>query len=300
MYDILITSAFPKELSIIKKQIKRNNIPNLNISFLQTWVWNYNTIFTLTKELKQKNYDFIVNIGVSWLRIVTDKKQSIWISKNSIFPFYQVANILELETWKELIVPVFFKFWKLATCISANKPIKDIYLNEIKYKFGITDINNEKNLSNISTAFSNFFILDMESYGIEFVSDKFNIPRIILKIPIDKSEKELINFNYKKALEILEKNLNYKELLQQIKEYLDKNKKNYNNSNLEKYYRTLHFSQRQKEIFNFLYKKYCFVVGNNFDSFFYSFIDQNKNLKDKKIITKNLLKNMEDLINKNI
>lgn len=63
------------------------------------------------------------------------------------------------ETRKELCTPLFFKHAPLNSILCSDTP---------HYKL------------------SGFKYGDMESYAIEYVSEHFRIPRIILKIPIDK------------------------------------------------------------------------------------------------------------------
>jgi len=283
MYQILVVWALSQELNVIRKKIKTLNIPGLKIDFLQTWMWNYNTIFALTKKLEQKQYDFIMNIGVGWIRRMTKdlsddfkwwKKISPKSPKISTSPFYQVSNIFELETWKELIVPIFFKFWPLSSCISANKAIK--------YE--------DSKFSNLNSQFS---LLDMESYGFEFVLEKYNLPRIILKVPVDTNDEELENFDYQKALNLLWENIDYEQLLLETKKYLDNTKKE--DLKLEKYFHQLLFSQRQREIFEFLYRKYNIVVWWNFDKFFDDFLQKNKNFKNRKQLVAKMFEELENL-----
>jgi len=244
MYSILICSAFPKEISIIKKKVKQFNLP-LKVNFLQLWLWNYNAIFSLTKYLENNKPDFVVNIWIAWIRDKAENLKS----------FYQVSNILEYETNKELIVPVFFKFWEFLTCISANKPIKNVDVN-----FPV--------------------LLDMESFWFEFVMEKYNLPRLILKVPVDKSESELKNIDFDLAVKNLE-NIDYKVLLLEIQKFLNKfNQKD----SLEKYM-FLPFSVSEIEIFRFLAKKYIFKKWD-FDKFFYEFLDKNQNLPDKQKVKK--------------
>jgi len=354
MYQILISCALPQELAVVRKKIKTLNIPGLKIDFLQTWMWNYNTIFALTKKLGQKQYDFIMNIGVSGLRrmtedifwcwennLITDNQhkitddsqaklgtaegsKSLWLEQDNLWlsnknqslkifisPFYQVSNIFELETWKELIVPVFFKFWPLSSCISANKAIKDEDLDGFKDRIGIDNNNfdwwgnnrgwwwsertTESNFLPISSELSSdfSFLLDMESYGFEFVLEKYNLPRIILKVPVDTNDGELENFDYQKALNLLWENIDYEQLLLETKKYLDNTKKE--SLNLEKYFQQLPFSQRQKEIFEFLYRKYSVVVWWDFDKFFSDFLQNNEDNKNKKQVIWKLFVEMEKL-----
>lgn len=56
----------------------------------------------------------------------------------------------------------------------------------------------------------------MESFAIEYVSQKFQIPRIILKVPFDKAWEETKNFDRKKSLELLQKNIEWKKTIEKI------------------------------------------------------------------------------------
>ncbi len=349
MYKILVCCATSNELKVVKKKIKSLSLP-LKVDFLQLGIWNYNTIFSLTKRLSEKDYDFLINVGACWIRSVTSRKlkvessqpkayiveddNNLWLSsdiqspkylKNFQIPFCQVGNIFDYETWKELIVPVFFEFLPLKTCISANKPIKDldgffnifgidnasqvksekwIVRNDLEWwrkdkegwkshaEFVLTSglVEGDNSLP-ISWDFSDLFLLDMESFGFEFVSEKFNLPRIILKVPVDTTAEELEKFDFKKALERLENNIDYEKLIVKVKDFLDKNKKT---DEFEKYFKILPFSVSEKEIFKFLAKKYQFVKGE-FDNFFYEFVKQNKELPSKQV-AKKLLKILKELL----
>jgi len=420
MYKILVCCATSNELKVVKDKIKSLSLP-LKVDFLQLGMGNYNTIFSLTKRLSEKNYDFLINVGVCWIRLVASRKLKLesnasqvksekWIVKNNLdwlridrerwdspvelvspsgteddkslptswsslgfllstegddflwwnqdnlwlssndqifpspkspkisksskipkspknlqIPFYQVANIFDYETWKELIAPVFFKFWLLKTCISANKPIKDLdgFFNsfwidntsQVKSKKWIVrnglewwrkdkegwESHAEFVLTSglvegdnfFQTSWDSFdlFLLDMESFGFEFVAEKFNLPRIILKVPVDTTAEELEKFDFKKALERLENNIDYEKLIVKVKDFLDKNKKT---DEFEKYFKILPFSVSEKEIFKFLAKKYQFVIGE-FDNFFYEFVKQNKELPSKQV-AKKLLKILKELL----
>jgi len=83
--------------------------------------------------------------------------------------------------------------------------------------------------------------------------EKYNLPRLILKVPVDKSESELKNIDFDLAAKKLE-NIDYKVLLLEIQKFLNKfNQKD----SLEKYM-FLPFSVSEIEIFRFLAKKYIF------------------------------------------
>jgi hypothetical protein len=79
-----------------------------------------------------------------------------------------------------------------------------------------------------------------------------------LKVVVDKNLDELEKIDYKKALENLSSAIDYEKLLIKVKNYLDLNKKE--DIDLSKYFKQLSFSVRQKAIFEFLYRKYKFVI----------------------------------------
>ena len=56
----------------------------------------------------------------------------------------------------------------------------------------------------------------MESYWFELVCNSFNIPRIILKVPVDKIWEETKNFDFNKAKRLLAENIDYKKLIEKI------------------------------------------------------------------------------------
>jgi len=271
MYQILVVWALSQELNIIKQQIKKTNIKGFKIDFLQTWMWNYNSVFALTKKLEQKRYDFVVNIWVCGY---------FWEQQYDV---YQISNIINVFNQKELIAPTSFIFSKLTTCISSDLPVSNYQNNEISF------LNKNIKISNIDLDY-NFFIIDMESFGLEFVLEKYNIARVFLKVPIDKIWKETEDFDYNLALSKLANSVDYSKLFENIKTFLDKNKKQ--EDNLEKYFAKLKLSTRQKEIFAFLYKKYKFVVWDDFDDYFDSFLSNYKNI-DKKLSSK-FLQNLEE------
>jgi len=359
MKQILVVCALSQELNIVRKQIKKLDIKALKIDFLQTWMWNYNTIFALTKQLENKKYDFIVNIWVAGY---------FW-EKNE--KFYQVWNIKNIFTQKELIVPTYFKFWKLATCVSSDLVVNRItgleqdhrirtglqdggritglgqdlvwgqkrvqkrsdekirnwdgfddritgFGQDHRIRTGTQDggrntgwnnwqliMDNELWLWNkeniilkikdkkvaVVWNFLNNFIVDMESFGFEFVCEKYAIPRIILKVPVDKIWEETDNFDYKLALELLEKNIDYEKLLLDIKKYLDKVKSN--DLDLSRYFNKLYFSERQKQQFEFLYRKYQILIWEWFDKFYDDFLEENKNKTNKKQIAWKFLDKLE-------
>lgn len=242
MYKILFVSALSWELKPIKEKIKKLNISNLKIDFLSTWMWNYNMILNLTKYLSSKDYCFVVNIWSCWYKNLEDKKN-----------IYQVARILNSSNDKELLVPINFKVSNLISCYCFEKPVS---------KF---DIKNN--------------IVDMESYGFEIVADSFQLPRLILKIPVDNIWEK---FDKNIFLDNLDK-IDFKNILESIKSYLETIPQK---DNLDKYICYFRFSFSQKQIFRKLYSKYIALVWDDFESFFQ---------KNKKLSRKEFLKKLEDI-----
>lgn len=49
--EILVCAATWGEMKVIKNNIKNLNIPNLSVSFLITWLGNYDTFFSLSNYI---------------------------------------------------------------------------------------------------------------------------------------------------------------------------------------------------------------------------------------------------------
>ncbi len=240
MYKILFVSALSWELKPIKERVKKLNIPNLKIDFFSTWMWNYNMILNLTKYLSSKDYDFIVNIWSCW-------------HKNLDKTIYQIARILNSSNDKELLVPINFKVSNLIDCYCFEKPVS---------KFDIKDS-----------------IVDMESYGFEMVADSFQLPRLILKTPVDNIWEK---FDKNIFLDNLDK-IDFKNILESIKSYL---KTIPQKDNLDNYIDYFGFSFSQKQIFKKLYNKYIALIWDDFESFFQ---------ENKQLWRKEFLKKLEDI-----
>ena len=239
MHKILFVTALSWELKYIKKEIKKLKIPNLKVDFFTTWMWNYNTILNLTKYLSTKEYDFIVNIGSAWY---------FWNEINNI---YQITRIKNLANNKEELVPINLKLYDLATCFSSEIPVS--------------------NSDNLPIQ-EDFYLIDMESYGFELVWNSFNIPRLILKIPVDKIwEKFNSNIFIKKVDKI---DFNY--ILINILEYL---KSLTEKEDLSYYFEYFKFTFSEKLIFERLYHRYQALHWD-----FTVFFEANKMLDKKKFL----------------
>jgi hypothetical protein len=160
-------------------------------------MWNYKTIMNLWLHLVKQKYDFIVNIGVCWWANNNLSPNPLPFSqKEGKEKIIQISGIKNISNNKELISPIFLEFTKIKSIACSEKIIFDSNL-----------LKGEK-------------FVDMESYWFEMICDKFNIPRIILKIPVDKIWEETKKFDFWKAKIYLKENINYSELLENIKKYL--------------------------------------------------------------------------------
>lgn len=248
MYKILVVCALSWELKLIKKKIKNVNIYWINIDFFTTWMWNYNTILNLTKFLEKNDYDFVLNIWSSW-----------YFKLKNFNNIYLINRIFNLSNNKELLTPILFdNIFEFASVYCDEKPIKEVKFNDLN--------------DNV--------LLDMESFGFETVMNSFKIPRVLLKIPVDKVWEEFD----KKVFENNVNNINYNQILKKIKNYLWNQQKD---KNLQFFYDYFYFTFTEKQIFKKLYFKYKALLSNDFMCFF----DENKNLDKKTFLKK--LKNIE-------
>jgi len=184
MKKILITCALEKELQVAKKYFKATSISWCKISFLCLWIWTHKSILNLSLHLQEYNYDFIVNYGVCGY---TKEKQDC----------IQIVRSYHMWSQKEILTPVFFSFAQLSSILCSDIPIdSDNHTLDMSY-------------------------VDMESYGFEMVCEHKKIPRIILKVPVDKIWEETKNFNIPHACHLLEKNIDFSALMIKIKAYLD-------------------------------------------------------------------------------
>lgn len=179
--NILVSAATAWEMKIIKNKIKNLNIHNLSVKFFTTGIGNYNTTFALTNYLLNTNPkpDLILNI---WVCGYIGEKQDL----------LQIARIINASTMKESIVPIYKKVAKLANCLSSENIVEKDLLGKSDY------------------------VVDMESFAVDFVWQKFQIPRIILKVPVDKVWEETRNFDFAKALDLLEKSIDWKKIMEKI------------------------------------------------------------------------------------
>jgi len=197
---ILFVSALSVELKIVKQEIKKLNISkNIEIYFFESWMWNYKTIMNLWLFLVEQKFDFIVNIWVCGWNLHSNPLPK----GEGIEQLIQISAIKNISNNKELISPVFLEFAKIESIVCSEKIIYD--------EKEIIPLLGKEGLG----------VVDMESYWFEMIWNKFNIPRIILKIPVDKIWEETKNFDFEKAKKLLAENINYSELIKKIEKYLD-------------------------------------------------------------------------------
>jgi hypothetical protein len=190
---ILVVAAMPNELKAIKEWIKSAKLKeNLNIDYLCCGIWNYETISSLENYLtKNSEPTFIWNIWIC----------GYWNSKNeNKSDPIQIANIVNIHTKKEVIIPPFLQIAPLKNCFCSE--------NVILEKPEMWNNNEE-------------MYFDMESRWIEFVASKYKFPRLILKIPFDfiGNNDEVKEKNYKELSEkmsIILKSLSYHDYLEKI------------------------------------------------------------------------------------
>ncbi|AHB40966.1 hypothetical protein P148_SR1C00001G0156 [candidate division SR1 bacterium RAAC1_SR1_1] len=179
---ILVCAATGGETKIIKNNIKNLNIVGLSVSFFTTGIGNYETMFSLTNYLlshKEEIPDLILNVGVCGY--VGNKEKLV-----------QVARIVNASTGKESIVPIPQLLAPVSSCFCSETPVFEKILNEENY------------------------VVDMESFAIDYVAQKFQIPRILIKVPVDQVGEETLAFDRDQALKLLEKNIDWKKIMEKV------------------------------------------------------------------------------------
>lgn len=163
----LICCATPGELKVVKSKIKALKLKQqLQIDYLCTGIGNYATIATLSQYLTQhpENNFHLVNIGLCGYH-----------SSKPIPLLVQIARIKNADTHKEFLPPIQVQY----------APLMSIYSSET--------ILTERTFPE-----SEGFV-DMESWAIEYIADRWKLPRTLLKVPYDQIGAETLAFDRQKA-----------------------------------------------------------------------------------------------------
>lgn len=186
MVRLLVLAATGSEMKVVKTQISQLKIPHLEVKYLTTGVGSHATIFSLTKILSttpaEDQFDMILNI---WVCGYTEEKPA----------FIQVWAAINVHTHKESIIPIPCLVWPIASIGSSDVPV-------------------------LNKDTSDYY--DMESFAIDYVAQQFQIPRILIKVPVDHIWAETISFDFKKALEALSEHIDYRDIIEQIMKYFEK------------------------------------------------------------------------------
>ena len=188
---LIVCCATPWELKTVKWEIKKLQLKkNLDIFYLCTGIWNYETIYSLTNYLSTNSEEnfFLLNIWICWYRKVDTATPP---------KFIQIWRIKNIHTNKELLPPLPFILWEIQSCYSSENIVLKAPNNDT------------------------IWFVDMESRGIEICCNKYNIPHIFLKVPYDRIGQETKKFNKELACKTLTENIDYEKVITEILSYTE-------------------------------------------------------------------------------
>lgn len=242
-YKLLIVVALAQELQVIKEQVKKLSITGLEIDFILSGIWSYNMIFFILEYIQKKwKPNFVMNLWVCGCREKKSEK------------LLQIVRIQSDSSDREELVPVYLSIWEFVSILSSERIVE----------------------SSDAMKWENY--VDMESYGVSFVSKKLNVPFIILKQPFDRVSKG------SKAVDIWElkeslRAINYESIITDILKWIERN--NVAVINLGKYKQEFWLSFSEFEQFKKYYNKLQ-AYKINFDNFY----QKNKVLPKKDFLKK--------------
>lgn len=229
MKTLLFIAALPSELKVAKtfwKEYKKKS--PLQADFLSTWIGNLNMTLELSKKLSSKNYDFVINF---WVCGYKETQESC----------IQVIRSIYAPTKKEILTPVFFEFAPLESILCSEVPVTE------------------------SSTLWEENLVDMESYSFEKVCEDFRLPRIILKVPVDRVWRETLCFEKQTALRLLSENIDFSKLIEKIEVYLASLEDTYDLSIYTKHYL---FTASEVILFKKLFLGFQNLSEESFEDFF--------------------------------
>lgn len=199
-------------------------------------IGNIKTSIQLTHALALKSYDIVINIWVCGYK--TEKESCI-----------QIVRTLYTPTNKEALVPQFIEYAPIRTIVCSETPVYNP--NELpQYNY-----------------------VDMESYAVENVCEYLRIPRLILKVPVDKIGAETRNFDTQKAQQQLRENIDMELLMKKISSYLSSLPKKYDSSLYQEHFR---WTETERHILEYEIQKFVTLSDEDFHTFFQKHAGENK------------------------
>ncbi|MDD3646186.1 MAG: hypothetical protein PHH06_02130 [Candidatus Gracilibacteria bacterium] len=246
MKTLLFTCALPVELKIVKEKIKSLDLKGVKLDFLLSGVGNYNVIYNLKDYINKKgNPDFVVNFGVCGKSDETIKDD-----------FFQVYRIKNSSNKRESLVPIYFQALDLRSILSSEEVVVEG-----------------------SSMFGEIYV-DMESYGVEYICNKEQIPCVIIKKPFDVVGEKSKSVGLVELRQSLE-NFDYENLINYIVEWLSKNTKNDILEKIDYFKNYFKFTFSETEIFKKNFNKFI-AFTLDFEDFF----EKNKTLNKKEFLEK--------------
>lgn len=162
---VLICSATKIEAFPLKWPLRKAKIPEASINFLSLGIGNLGSTLALTRYIETKGKpDLIINIGIAGY--ISDEVQK--------WNVYQIARVVHHQTKKERVLQLHLTDASIGEIISSDTPmLTDEWLSE----------------GGIPT------LIDMESWGVCFVAEHYQISKILLKIAYDRVGEETKNFD---------------------------------------------------------------------------------------------------------
>ncbi|MDR0859939.1 MAG: hypothetical protein LBO09_02955 [Candidatus Peribacteria bacterium] len=124
-----------------------------------------------------------------------------------------------LSIGKEAIIPIFLKFAPLGKVISSEVVVdtREMLKNS---SFFTPCEGSRPTQQQVALEDGGATYIDMESRGIELVAQHFQLPRLLVKVPVDEVGEETKQFDRGVALEKLRNQVDYKGLIEKVVAYI--------------------------------------------------------------------------------